>query len=169
MKKELILLGIMVLIVLSSCIFLGFKFKDEITGRIVKNKDFEKGFVSKVIDRDTVVINSESVRLLGIDADEKGYECYKQAKERLEELVLNKEVLMESDERDKDMYERHLRYLFVEIKDGEEEKIININLKLVEEGFAIARFYENKKHKKEILETEQKARAEKRGCKWESL
>lgn len=167
MKKELILLGIMILIVLSSCIFLGFKFKNKITGRIVGNKNFEKGFVSKVIDGDTVVINGESIRLLGIDADERGYECYNQAKKRLEELVLNKEILMESDERDKDIYERYLRYLFVEIKNGKEE-MININLKLVEEGFAIARFYENKKYKKEIINAEQVARENNVGCKWKS-
>jgi len=125
----------------------------------------ENGFVSKVIDGDTVVVNGESVRLLGIDANERGEECYKEAKVRLEELVLNKEVLLEKDVRDKDQYKRLLRFIFIEVN-GEE---INVNLKLVEEGLAIARFYEDKKYREKILEAEREARAERRGCKWENL
>ena len=99
--------------------------------------------------------------MLGIDADERGYDCYKEAKERLEELILNKEVRLEKDRRDKDRYDRYLRYIFIE-----EE---NINLKLVEEGLAIARFYEDKKYKKEILDAEKKARVNKKGCKWVNI
>lgn len=118
----------------------------------------ESGFVSRVIDGDTVIINSENVRLLGIDTDEKGEKCYQEAKNRLEELVLGKEVRMERDIEDKDQYNRKLRYLFVEDK--------NINLTLVEEGLAIARFYKNKKYKKEILDAEKKAMINKVGCKW---
>ena len=53
--------------------------------------------VTKVIDGDTVIAEGESIRLLGIDADEKGYPCYSAAKMRIEELVLGKEVYLESD------------------------------------------------------------------------
>ena len=116
--------------------------------------------VTKIIDGDTVIIEGGySVRLLGIDADEKGYPCYSSAKERLEELVLNKEVYLESDKEDQDQYKRYLRYL---ILDGE-----NINLKLVKEGLAIARFSpENTKYKEEIINAEKEARENKIGCKW---
>lgn len=118
--------------------------------------------VTRIIDGDTVVIEGESVRLLGIDADERGDPCYKAAKERLEELVLNKEVLLEPDREDKDMYGRYLRYILL---DGE-----NINLQLVEEGLAVARFSPgNEKYKQEIVNAEKRAREEKTGCKLEGL
>lgn len=127
---------------------------------------FDSGFVTKVIDGDTVIIGGESIRLLGIDANEKGEKCYREAKIRLEELVLNKEVRLEKDLKDKDQYKRLLRYIFVE-ESGKD--LINVNLILVEEGLAIARFYEDKKYKEEILDAEIKARENKMGCKWRDL
>lgn len=121
----------------------------------------EEGFVGKVIDGDTVVINGESVRLLGIDANERGEDCYVEAKKKLEELVLNKNVKLEKDVKDKDQYKRYLRYIFI--------NNTNINLQMVEEGLAIARFYEDRKYQKEILDSEKKARENKFGCKWKEL
>jgi len=123
-------------------------------------KNVKKAIVTKVIDGDTVIIEGGAhVRLLGIDADERGYPCYFAAKKRLEELVLNKEVYLEMDKDDKDQYGRYLRYL---ILDGE-----NINLKLVQEGLAVARFYPgNTKYKKEIVNAEKYAIENKIGCKW---
>jgi len=120
----------------------------------------EKKLVTKIIDGDTVTIEGgERVRLLGIDADERDYPCYEPAKQRLEELVLNKEVCLESDGEDQDQYKRYLRYL---ILDGE-----NINLRLVEEGLAIAYFYpQNVKYRDEITKAEKEARENKIGCKW---
>lgn len=158
--KKFGLVIIMVLIVIASSVFIIFYGDKEITSLTIK-EDFETGFVTKVIDGDTVVINGESYRLLGMDTDERGYDCYKEAKGRMEELVLNKEVKLESDERDKDIYDRYLRYLIV---DGE-----NINLKMVEEGLAIARFYEDKKYREEILTAERKARENRLGCKWRNI
>ncbi|MAG02771.1 hypothetical protein CMI42_05520 [Candidatus Pacearchaeota archaeon] len=164
--KRLILI-IMILVVIGSFIYLGFYFSN-ITGEVVFDdaESFgDKGFVTRVIDGDTVVIKGESVRLLGIDSDERGYDCYNEAKKRMEELVLNKEIRLEKDKRDKDQYRRYLRYLFVEI--GEEE--INVNLQMVKEGMAIARFYEDKKYKNEILKAEIESREDERGCKWSGI
>lgn len=116
-------------------------------------------FVTKIIDGDTVIIEGVSVRLLGMDADERGYPCYKQAKQRIEELILNKEVELETDGENKDQYGRYLRYIFLNGK--------NINLQLVEEGLAIARLYpQNKKYRSEILEAEKQARENNIGCRW---
>ena len=68
---------------------------------------------------------------------------------------------MEADAEDKDQYQRYLRYV---VLDGE-----NINIRLVQEGLAIARFSpENKKYKEEIVSAERNARENKVGCKWES-
>ena len=128
-------------------------------------EDFDSGFVTKVIDGDTVIINGESVRLLGIDANEKGEKCYNEAKKRLEELVLNKEIKLERDNENKDYYKRYLRYLI----DNNENKKINVNLELVKEGLAIARFYENEKYKQDILSAEKNARENKIGCKWKNI
>jgi len=93
--------------------------------------------VTKVVDGDTVVAaGGDHVRLLGIDADEKGYPCYDAARLRLEELVLGKNVMLESDSEDADQYGRKLRYIFL---DG-----ANINEKMAAEGLAVARFLSGK-------------------------
>jgi len=115
--------------------------------------------VTKVIDGDTVVVEGEHVRLLGIDADERGYPCHAEAKDRLEEYILNKEVFLEADKSDKDQYDRYLRYIFLDEK--------NINLQLVKEGLAVARFFpDNVKYKEEIIAAEKEARENGVGCKW---
>ena len=115
--------------------------------------------VTKIIDGDTIIVEGENVRLLGMDTDERGYPCYNTAKERLEELILNKEVRLEKDQTNKDQYQRYLRYIFLDDK--------NINLKMVEEGFAVARFYpEDVKYKNEIINAETQARENNNGCKW---
>ncbi len=130
-----------------------------LTGHVTKSVDGQK-LVTKIIDGDTVIIEGgDSVRLLSIDADEKGYPCYESAKQRLEELVLNKEVYLESDMEDQDQYKRYLRYL---ILDGE-----NINLRLVKEGLAIARFSpENIKYREDFVSAEKEAMEKEIGCKW---
>ncbi len=120
-------------------------------------------FVTKVIDGDTIIVEGGySVRLLGIDADERGYVCYKQAKYRLEQLVLNKYVYLESDKENRDIYDRYLRFL---IFDNE-----NINVKLIKEGFVVARLSdENMKYAADITEAEKYARENKIGCKWKNI
>ena len=131
------------------------------TGNVVLVDKNEKVFVSKVIDGDTIVADGEHIRLLGIDADERGYDCYKEAKVKLEEWILDKEVSLERDVNDKDQYGRLLRYV---ILDGE-----NVNVKLVEEGFAVARFYRDRKYEVEILAAEKGARSGNNGCKWSKI
>jgi len=128
------------------------------TGNIaLKN---ESKIVTKIIDGDTLVAQGNTVRLLGIDTDERGYPCYTVAKKRLEELVLNKDVVLERDGDDKDIYGRFLRYVFL---NG-----TNVNLRMVEEGLAVARFPdESGKYRDEIIDAEESARNVHVGCKWE--
>lgn len=125
------------------------------TGNVVRVNTV---FVSKIIDGDTIVAGGEHIRLLGIDADERGYECYDEAKKILEDWILDREVSLEKDKTDKDQYGRLLRYV---ILDGK-----NINIQLVENGFAVARFYRDRKYQEEILNAENRARMDKIGCKW---
>lgn len=89
----------------------------------------EEAFVTKVIDGDTLELNnSERVRLLGINSPEKGEPYYTEAKKRLEQLVLNKTIMMEGDEEDRDRYGRLLRYVYL----GDEM----VNIIMLEEGYA---------------------------------
>ncbi len=120
----------------------------------------ENTVVTKVIDGDTVVVEGGyHVRLLGMDADEKNYPCYEPAKNRLESLVLNKQVVLQKDITDVDQYGRCLRTIFV----GSQ----NIDAQLVLEGLAVARFYDpDVKYKSEIQTAEKQAIQSKIGCKW---
>ncbi len=140
------------------------KISNGIVADSLKNESFcqakENSVVTRVIDGDTVIVEGGfHIRLLGIDADEKGYPCFESAKKRLEELVLNKPVILEKDRTDMDQYERCLRTIFVGDK--------NIDAQLVGEGLAVARFYQpDVKYKTEITDAERQAIENKVGCKW---
>jgi len=161
-ENKIVVAIILAALIIAASIFLSLR----LTGRVIDNGPVGSNgnfigehIVTKIIDGDTVVVEGNHVRLLGIDADERGYPCYNEAKQRLEELILNKEVILEKDQTDKDQYDRYLRYIFLNSK--------NINLKLVEEGLAVARFYpEDVKYKDKIIKAETQARENKRGCKW---
>lgn len=116
--------------------------------------------VTKVIDGDTFLIEGGySVRILGIDANERGYPCYDAAKNALEELILGKEIKLEKGVEDLDQYCRYLRYVFLDDR--------NISLELVKEGLAVSRFSpEDIKYREEIADAEKEAKENKVGCKW---
>ena len=116
-----------ILILLSIGLFLGvYDFLDaKLQGYLVNS---ETAFIDEVIDGDTVKSNGTSIRLLGINTPERGEIYYLEAKEFLESLVLNKTVRLEFGKEREDRYDRTLAYLYIR---GE-----NINLKLVEEGYA---------------------------------
>jgi len=160
MRKKLLFqtLILLVLILLFSTIGI---LTDTSINNLFSNSRTEQKIVTKIIDGDTVIVEGgETVRLLGIDCDEKGKECFTPAKNRIEELLLGKSVVLESGNEDKDQYDRLLRYIFLNGK--------NINLQLVEEGFCVARFVgsENSMYKSEIQSAESNAIKNKIGCKW---
>jgi micrococcal nuclease len=159
-KKNRIIFGILSLIL----IFAGIHFSQTKFLRCKKIPFLENNaekLVTKVIDGDTFLIEGGyPVRILGIDTDEKGEPCYFLAKERLEELILNKKVRLEKGSEDFDKYCRYLRYVFL----GNE----NIGEKLIAEGLAVARLdLKDEKYKNELIEAEKRARESKTGCKWE--
>lgn len=92
----------------------------------------------RVIDGDTIALNSINIRLLGVDAPEikqtcntsKKYQvnCGILAKIKMQELIGNNIVVCSS--RGLDRYKRLLSYCYV--------KDININLELVKTGYAYA-------------------------------
>ncbi len=121
----------------------------------------ETARVKFVYDGDTILIDSnQKVRLLGIDAPEKGERCYQAAKDYLLDLVLNKEVVLIGGKRDKDQYERLLRWVFV---DGH-----NVNLLLLKEGLARVYYGFPRSGKLDYLaELENEAQRGGRGCLWQ--
>lgn len=119
--KEKLLLVFLIVILIG----LNYSFLDKILSNWLIN--YETGIVERVIDGDTLVVNSTSVRLLGINTPEKGEKYASEAKEFLEEKTLGKLIKMKSGKDDRDLYDRKLRYIF---SDG------NVNLELVRNGFA---------------------------------
>lgn len=88
----------------------------------------EQVHVDRIIDGDTIESNSTSIRLLGINTPERGEYFYEEAKEFLENEILNKTVALKYTKERYDKYQRVLAYVFLDNT--------NINLKLVENGYA---------------------------------
>ncbi len=75
------------------------------------------GVVSAVIDGDTFTLSDGlRIRLIGVNAPEISQPFYSQATAALEDLVLNKTVLLESDASETDPYGRLLKYAYVSDK-----------------------------------------------------
>ena len=108
--------------------------------------------VSHVFDGDTIKLSTgQAIRLVGINAPEKGEPLYEESSEKLSDLVLGKEIEMESDSVNRDRYNRLLRYLFV---NG-----VNVNIELVRNGYARAYLLQNNmKYSGEIQEAENYAK-----------
>ncbi len=118
----------------------------------------EKENVVRVIDGDTFVLeNGERVRLIGIDTPEKGEMCFEEAKNRLEELVLGKNVLLYKDRSMRDKYGRLVRFVYV---DG-----FFVNNVLVEEGFAFAFEFKPDTSMSDLFRRAEENAAE-NGCLW---
>lgn len=122
----------------------------------------ETTLVTKVIDGDTVTVQGgRRVRLLGIDTPEFGEPCYAEAKQRLQDLVLNKTVRIVPDAANTDKYGRLLRFLFLNSQ--------NINLTLVQEGLTVAYFFDDRLYKQEIQAAEAEAIKNHVGCRWHDV
>lgn len=90
---------------------------------------------SFAIDGDTLQLEDGSrVRLLGINAPEKGQPKYAEAKNLLSSLTLNKTIRVQSDVERRDRYGRFLGYVFI----GD----AFVNSKILEEGLAVTWFIE---------------------------
>lgn len=129
-KKDITLLIVLIIILLAiNYPFLDNALKDFLIDyRIVQ--------VERVIDGDTIVSNGTSIRLLGINSPERGELYYNEAKVFLEELVFNQTVRLEFGKERTDKYNRTLAYIFLNDQ--------NINLQLVENGYANIYFYGGK-------------------------
>jgi len=120
----------------------------------------ETSRVSRVIDGDTFETEKGSiVRLLCIDAPEKGDSFYSEAKEYLKGIILGKDVMLEKDVSEKDDYGRELRYAYV--GGGFVNELIALN------GYGKTYPYGNDTKLCSVIQrAEQEARTNKRGM-WE--
>ncbi|GAJ18520.1 unnamed protein product, partial [marine sediment metagenome] len=66
----------------------------------------DTAFIDRVIDGDTIVSNETSIRLLGINCPERGEKYYSEAKEFLEDLVLNETIRLGFGKDREDKYRR---------------------------------------------------------------
>ena len=117
----------------------------------------EKALVINVIDGDTVELQDGSrVRYLGIDTPETGEPYYSEATARNKELVEGKVVYLQKGKRDRDEYDRLLRYVYV---DG-----VFVNAELVAQGLATSYIFDpNDRYSQVLVQLEQYAKMKKRG------
>lgn len=93
-------------------------------------------FAVRVIDGDTFVLSDgNKVRLIGINAPEKGEPYSRIATRELSNIVLNKCLVLEKGASDKDKYGRLLRYIYADGKFANEI--------MIEKGLAKAFSYGN--------------------------
>jgi micrococcal nuclease len=145
MKIEILILTVLILIAAF--------YVSSFTGMFV---DIPTTHATRIIDGDTIEVagdnGPERVRLLGIDTPEKGQFLFDEAKQRLEELIGGREILLEADQTDRDKYDRLLRYIYLNHTEL-------VNVMLVEEGLASALIYpDDDRYAEELLKAEAAAR-----------
>ena len=159
MKKRILFLLIIIFVVLASLVAFSFYIFIKYTpdnsdnsnqGEINISDNLNDNLVLEVIDGDTFKLgNGDVVRLICVDAPERGKKGYEEAKEFLIGMILDKDVRLESDADDKDEYGRLLRYVWVnssELKwayDVESLREIFVNKELVVGGYASVFRYGN--------------------------
>jgi endonuclease YncB( thermonuclease family) len=122
MKRNIkILLALVFLLII-----INYPFLDSLVSNALE--DYEIGVVQRVIDGDTVKINNESVRLLGINSPERGEVGYLEAKQFMIDKISNETVRIRFGSDKYDRYYRKLGYIYF---DGE-----NVNLESVREGYS---------------------------------
>jgi endonuclease YncB( thermonuclease family) len=127
-----------ILVVLLLFLFIiNYPFLNQLTEDFLDNSRIVK--VDRVIDGDTIEFNKTSVRLLGINTPERGEKFYTEAKEFLEDKVLDKTVTLVSGREEKDRYGRLLAYIYLNGK--------NVNLEIVEQGYGNFYFPSGKDNK----------------------
>jgi endonuclease YncB( thermonuclease family) len=119
---------------------------------------FAQEKVVRIIDGDTFeLFSGEKVRLIGINAPEMKEKYGDESKKYLNSLIKNKDVILKNDSitKDKDIYGRLLRYVYLDIED--------INKKMIRDGFAVAYLKYSFSKSDEYKQTELLAKNEKLG------
>ncbi len=121
----------------------------------------QKADVYEVVDGDTIQVlidgKFEIVRYFGVDTPERGDNCFRDATERNRRLI-GGHVMLLPDSRDRDSFDRLLRYVFK--SDG-----TSVDATLVAEGLGHA-WREDGQYRDQIVGIEGQARDAGRGCLW---
>lgn len=125
-----LLISVLAIISVSFAWFLINNYEPPETSEIIPNT------VSRVIDGDTFEVyneqgNIETIRLLCVDTPEKNQTGYEEAKYYLETLILNKEVILIKSITDKDIYNRSLRYIYL----NDSGKLLFINKFILDNNY----------------------------------
>jgi len=121
--KQIILAIIVVLFMVVQVIY------DDGSAENTQEDHGQKHIVTRVIDGDTFDIETgERIRMIGIDTPERGKYFYKEAKVRLENLIGDKEVILQKDVSETDRYGRLLRHVYYDD--------VWINKQMIDEGYA---------------------------------
>ncbi len=108
------------------------------------NKYPETVKVKRVVDGDTFITeNNRVIRLLGIDAPEKGQKCFEEARRYLQNLIEGREVKLEYDKIKHDKYGRLLAYVWV--------GSLFVNKEMIEKGYAVFKNYGKKLKYEKLL------------------
>lgn len=113
--------------------------------------------VKQVYDGDTILLeDGRKIRYLGINAPEFQEPFYLKAKRFNESLVLGREIRLELDQENTDLYDRVLAYVYVEDQ--------MVNARMVQQGLAHAFFIgSNRKHNALFLRLQAEAKQRKIG------
>ena len=120
------------------------------------------GRVTRVVDGDTIHVDGESVRLIGIDTPESvkpgtPVQCFAlKASAEMKRLVEGGRVRLEFDVERRDQYDRLLAYVY--------RRGVFVNEEMVRRGYAkVATFPPNVRHVDDFLRAQREARAAGRG------
>lgn len=141
------------LFAIALCVLLASCQKPEMPqGTIAKVERILSGQTIEVISTADKIALLEQIRLIGIDAPDFQQQPWGEAaKQRLEQLIGGKQVLLESDIEEKDQFDRKLAYLW---QDG-----ILLNEQLVKEGYVLASGRSrNTKYQQRLLNAQEWAR-----------
>jgi micrococcal nuclease len=124
----------------------------------------ERASVVRIVDGDTLraIVDGveEPVRLFGVDTPERGDACYDEATDVLRALVAvnGGQVLLVPDARNRDSYDRLLRYVYTPAG-------LSIDAALIAGGFGYA-WTRDGALRDALVDVEAAARLEGRGCLW---
>lgn len=138
------------------------------TSSAVVGIEGERALVTKVIDGDTFQIESRlTVRILGVDTPEtvdprRPVGCFgKEASNETKRLLSGKSVILQKDVSETDKYGRLLRYIFLDIGEGQ---LLFVNDYLIREGFGkVLTIPPDVKHTEQFLEAQRQAKKTQKG------
>lgn len=129
----------------------------------------KEAVVNEVVDGDTLELeNGRTIRLVGIDAPNRGEELYGQAMEETIKLTEGKKIVLEYDEYQDDKFGRILAYVWAPCtsEKGCQEGKLMLNKALVDEGLAKVVLYSKRKKLKyqdELIQAEEGAKEKNSG------